>query len=70
MRGMTWQAISGRPWDALTCAYAAQGGHLEVLRWLRAQGRGSAFRLNRSTLYSVYLVVSEAKATQVELRSA
>jgi len=26
------------PWDEYTCAYAARGGHLEVLKWLRGQG--------------------------------
>ena len=26
------------PWDAWTCANAAAGGHLEVLKWARAHG--------------------------------
>ena len=26
------------PWDVLTCAYAAWGGHLEVLKWARENG--------------------------------
>jgi hypothetical protein len=26
------------PWDAWTCAYAAKGGHLEVLKWARENG--------------------------------
>ena len=25
-------------WDELTCASAAQGGHLELLQWARAKG--------------------------------
>ena len=28
----------GCPWDELVCAEAAKGGHLEVLKWLRAEG--------------------------------
>jgi len=28
----------GWPWDAETCAAAARGGHLEVLRWALANG--------------------------------
>ena len=26
------------PWDGLTCARAAKGGHLEVLKWAHANG--------------------------------
>ena len=29
---------NGCPWNAHTCAAAAEGGHLEVLQWLRANG--------------------------------
>jgi hypothetical protein len=28
----------GCPWDEMTCAFAALGGHLEVLQWARANG--------------------------------
>ena len=39
----TWRCCSGcertaAPWDEWTCAYAARGGHLEVLQWARANG--------------------------------
>ena len=39
----TWRCCSGRartaaPWDEKTCADAAEGGHLEVLQWARANG--------------------------------
>ena len=30
--------MNGCPWVAETCAIAAEGGHLEVLQWLRANG--------------------------------
>jgi hypothetical protein len=30
--------VGGYPWNVLTCAYAAGGGHLEVLQWARANG--------------------------------
>ena len=26
------------PWNSSTCAYAAEFGHLEVLKWLRENG--------------------------------
>lgn len=26
------------PWNARTCEYAAEGGHLKTLKWLRAKG--------------------------------
>ena len=26
------------PWDEHTCTLAAEGGHLEVLKWLRREG--------------------------------
>ena len=38
-----WRCCSGRasrgcPWDARTCAFARERGHLEVLIWAREQG--------------------------------
>ena len=30
-----WARTNGCPWDEDTCAYAAEGGHLEVLQWAR-----------------------------------
>ena len=33
-----WAKERGCPWDEETCAYAAEGGHLEMLQWLRANG--------------------------------
>ena len=33
-----WARDNGCPWNKLTCAYAAKGGHLEVLQWARANG--------------------------------
>ena len=30
--------VNGCPWSEWTCAWAAEGGHLEVLQWLRANG--------------------------------
>ena len=35
---MAWMRSMGLPWDERVCAYAAGGGHLEVLQWARAQG--------------------------------
>ena len=29
---------NGCPWDEMTCAGAAKGGHLEVLQWVRDNG--------------------------------
>jgi uncharacterized protein YabN with tetrapyrrole methylase and pyrophosphatase domain len=29
---------NGCPWDKWTCAEAAKGGHLEVLKWMRENG--------------------------------
>jgi len=26
------------PWSAMTCEWAAKGGHLDVLQWARAHG--------------------------------
>jgi hypothetical protein len=31
--------VNGAPWDRHTCAAAAEGGHLELLQWLRTQSR-------------------------------
>ena len=33
-----WAREKGCEWDEETCEYAAEGGHLEVLRWARANG--------------------------------
>ena len=33
-----WLRAEECPWDMWTCAYAADGGHLEVLKWLRDKG--------------------------------
>jgi hypothetical protein len=33
-----WARANGCPWNAWTCAYAAEGGHLEVLKWARTNG--------------------------------
>jgi len=33
---LQWARASGCPWDANTCAWAARGGHLDVLQWARA----------------------------------
>jgi hypothetical protein len=35
---LQWLHANGCPWDAWTCAGAAEGGHLAVLQWLRAHG--------------------------------
>jgi hypothetical protein len=35
---LQWARANGCPWDAATCAWAAEGGHLEVLQWARANG--------------------------------
>jgi hypothetical protein len=35
---LIWLRRNGCPWDWLTCAHAAEGGHLEVLKWARANG--------------------------------
>ena len=31
-----WARANGCEWDEETCYYAAEGGHLEVVRWARA----------------------------------
>ena len=39
---MRWARGRGCDWNEGTCAYAAQGGHMEILKWLReltARGR-------------------------------
>jgi hypothetical protein len=32
---LKWARENDCPWDEETCAYAADGGHLEVLKWAR-----------------------------------
>jgi hypothetical protein len=32
---MRWARLHDCPWNASTCAYAAEGGHLKVLQWAR-----------------------------------
>jgi hypothetical protein len=32
---LQWARANGCPWNAHTCAFAAQNGHLEMLHWLR-----------------------------------
>ena len=33
-----WARENDCPWDEETCAYAARGGHLDVLKWARENG--------------------------------
>ena len=35
---LKWLRENDCPWGTSTCAYAALGGHLEVLKWLRENG--------------------------------
>ena len=35
---LQWARENGCPWDAISCAAAARGGHLETLQWARANG--------------------------------
>ena len=35
---LAWAKELGCPWNENTCAKAAEGGHLEVLQWARANG--------------------------------
>jgi len=35
---LRWARAHDCPWDVFTCAYAADGGHLEVLQWAREHG--------------------------------
>ena len=35
---LKWLHANGCPWDETTCALAAGGGHLDVLRWARENG--------------------------------
>ena len=35
---LQWARENGCPWDEMTCAGAAKGGHLEVLQWEHANG--------------------------------
>jgi len=36
---LKWLHISGCQWDSATCGNAAEGGHLEVLKWLHKVSR-------------------------------
>jgi len=36
---LRWAREHDCPWDDGTCEFAAEGGHLEVLQWARANGR-------------------------------
>ena len=35
---LKWARENGCPWDEMTCANAASGGHLEMLKWARENG--------------------------------
>ena len=35
---LLWARENGCPWNKATCAYAAKGGHLEMLKWAREKG--------------------------------
>ena len=35
---LQWAHGNGCPWDKVTSAWAAFGGHLDVLRWAREKG--------------------------------
>jgi hypothetical protein len=35
---LAWARLNGCPWSAMTCAFAARGGHQEVLTWARERG--------------------------------
>jgi hypothetical protein len=35
---LQWLRANGCPWDKLTCAKAAEFGHLDILKWARANG--------------------------------
>ena len=37
---IAWAKEHGCPWNIKTCAAAAFGGHLEVLKWAREHGQG------------------------------
>ena len=32
---LAWAKDNGCPWEKRTCAFAAEGGHLETLKWAR-----------------------------------
>jgi hypothetical protein len=36
--------VSGCPWDERTCRFAAEGGHLDILKWARKNGCPWDFR--------------------------
>lgn len=38
MAVLQWARQHGCPWNAMTCASAARGGHLAVLQWARRNG--------------------------------
>ena len=38
MEVLKWLRKQGCPWDEETCAFAADGGHLELLKWARNKG--------------------------------
>jgi hypothetical protein len=35
---LKWVRENGCPWDEMTCASAAEDGHIELLRWARENG--------------------------------
>jgi len=35
---LKWARAHGCDWDAMTCALAARGGHLDALQWARENG--------------------------------
>lgn len=45
------------PWNALTCANAAEGGHLEVLQWLRKNGCPWDDKTTRNTAFRGHLAI-------------
>ena len=38
LEAIKWAHAHGCEWNWMTCALAAEGGHLKVLQWLRANG--------------------------------
>jgi len=38
-----WAQDPPCPWSAVTCAYAAEAGHLQVLQWARENGCPECF---------------------------
>jgi hypothetical protein len=37
---LKWLHSAGCPWDYAVCEAAAEGGYLEVLKWLHITGQG------------------------------